>query len=231
MQIIDCGQLAYSKALDLQNKLAAAIFAGEHPETVLLLEHPPVYTIGRGGNPANILDPSVRVERVSRGGDVTWHGPGQVVCYPLIDLRKRGRDLHRWVRFLETLLLELIEAFGIQGYCRHGEPGVWAAGGKIGFIGVGVRRWISMHGCSLNVHPDLTAFNRINPCGYVDAPITSLTAECHLAPTIHKVIHWLQTHFAALLNQWLPVTPNGCSYLIHQRGCTPYGLQNHPPGG
>lgn len=212
MRIIDCGQLAYDKALRLQEKLAAAIFTGNHPETVLLLEHPPVYTIGRGGNPMNILDPTLRVERVGRGGDVTWHGPGQVVCYPLIDLRRRGRDLHRWVRFFEEVLMALIGHFDIQGYRRPGEPGVWAAGGKIGFVGIGVRRWISMHGCSLNVHPDLAAFSRINPCGYLAAPITSMAEECDPAPTVHEVIHWLRTHFAALLSQWLPLIPDVCSY-------------------
>lgn len=211
MRIIDCGQLAFDTTLSLQDKLAAAIFGGNYPETVLLLEHPPVYTIGRGGNPANILDPTVQAERVSRGGDVTWHGPGQVVCYPLIDLRRRGRDLHRWVRFLETLLLELIKAFGIQGYRRHGEPGVWAAGGKIGFIGVGVRRWISMHGCSLNVHPDLAAFSRINPCGSLSSPISSMAEERAPAPTVQEVINWLHTHFAALLSHCLPLTIADCT--------------------
>lgn len=230
MRIIDCGRIAYSEALALQEKVATAIADGNQPETVLLLEHPPVYTIGRGGNRANILDPTLRVERVNRGGDVTWHGPGQAVCYPLIDLRWRGRDLHRWVRFLEELLLELIQAFGLRGYRRPGEPGVWAAGGKIGFIGVGIRRWVSLHGCSLNLNPDLDAFNRINPCGFCHCPITSMAAESLSAPSIPEVFHWLHNHFAPLLATWLPVTTAAASHCFYQGDAHQHGKESHPPG-
>ena len=113
MRIIDCGLMEYRKSLALQERLAAAIWTGKEEETLLLLQHPPVYTIGRGGNSANILDPAVTVERVNRGGDVTWHGPGQVVGYPLVDLGRRGRDLHRWLRFLEEVLVRTLAAFGI----------------------------------------------------------------------------------------------------------------------
>ena len=121
MRIIDFGLMDFREALALQEQLVAAIACGDEEETLLLLQHPPVFTIGRGGNPANILDPSVRVEQINRGGDVTWHGPGQVVGYPLVNLGKRGRDLHRWLRFLEELLVRTLRVFGIDGQCRPGQ--------------------------------------------------------------------------------------------------------------
>jgi lipoyl(octanoyl) transferase len=167
----------YRRALTLQERLAAAIFEGREEETLLLGEHPSVYTIGRGGQLANRLDPSLAVERINRGGDITWHGPGQLVGYPLLDLARRGRDLHRWIDFLEELLIKTLHEFGVQGDRRPKARGVWTEQGKIAFIGVGVRRWITMHGFSLNVSPDLRAFDPIRPCGLARCPVTSMVAE------------------------------------------------------
>lgn len=206
MRIIDCGLMEYRKSLVLQERLAAAIWAGKEEETLLLLQHPPVYTIGRGGNSANILDPAVTVERVNRGGDVTWHGPGQVVGYPLVDLGRRGRDLHRWLRFLEEVLVRTLAAFGIDGHRRLGSTGVWANQGKIAFIGVGVRRWITMHGFSLNVCPDLAVFSRINPCGVPDSPVTSMTTEGTAPLSVQRVVLQLKSDFERLLDQRLPLS-------------------------
>ena len=208
VRIIACGRLAYDRALALQERRAAAIAAGRAEETLLVVEHPPVYTIGRGGDPTNILDPRLRVHRVHRGGDVTWHGPGQVVGYPLIDLGRRGRDLHRWVRFLEELLLGLLADFGIKAYCRPGEPGVWTAGGKIGFIGVGVRRWVTLHGFSLNVCPDLRGFAAINPCGRAGCPVTSMAETLGAAASPREVVRRLSEVFGAFLDRRLPAAAN-----------------------
>lgn len=208
MRIIDCGLMEYHAALALQERLAAAIAAGTGDETLLILEHPPVYTIGRGGTPANILDPSVRVERINRGGDVTWHGPGQVVGYPLVNLGQRGRDLHCWLRFLEELLLRTLAVFGINGRCYSGSTGVWTEKGKIAFIGVGVRRWITLHGFSLNVDPDLTAFSRINPCGIPGCPLTTMAGEGGRALSRDAVRMRLMQEFEPLLRERLPISPN-----------------------
>ena len=205
MRIIDCGLMEYHHSLALQERLVAAIGAGKEEETLLLLQHPPVYTIGRGGNPANILDPAVRVERVNRGGDVTLHGPGQVVGYPLVNLGRRGRDLHRWLRFLGEVLVHTLTAFGIKGYRRPGSTGVWTGQGKIAFIGVGVRRWVTMHGFSLNVLPDLAVFSRINPCGIRGCPVTSMTMEGSPHLSEQQVVLQLKNDFVHLLNRWLPL--------------------------
>jgi len=207
MRIIDCGRVEYRQAFAMQEQLAAGIAAGKEEETFLLLEHPSVYTIGRGGNPANILNPAITVERINRGGDVTWHGPGQVVGYPLINLGRRGRDLHQWLRFLEELLLVTLAAFGIKGQCRKGSPGVWAAHGKIAFIGVGVRRWVSMHGFGLNVHPDLRAYDWINPCGFRDCPVTSMEQEEGRLVSEARLKIELKKNFERLLSARLPLLP------------------------
>lgn len=204
MKIIDCGVIDFHQALLLQEKLVTGIASGHAEETLLLLEHPPVYTIGRGGDRANILDDKIAAERINRGGDVTWHGPGQVVGYPLVNLDRRGRDLHRWLRFLEELLAETLHAFGINGRSFPGCTGVWTGHGKIAFIGVGVRRWVTMHGFSLNVHPDLRAYDRINPCGLAGCPVTSMALEKQESPTQAEVSQYLQKVFDGFLNERLP---------------------------
>ncbi len=205
MRIIDCGLMEYRQSLAMQERLVAAIGVGNEEETLLLLQHPPVYTIGRGGNPANILDPAVRVERVNRGGDVTWHGPGQVVGYPLVNLGRRGRDLHRWLRFLEEVLVHTLAVFGIKGHRCPGSAGVWTAQGKIAFIGVGVRHWVTMHGFSLNVFPDLAVFSRIIPCGIRGCPVTSMAMEGKPPLSEQQVVLQLKSDFVPLLNRSLPL--------------------------
>lgn len=205
MRILDCGQVTYREALALQERLAAGIAAGTEQETLLLLEHPAVYTIGRGGDPRNILDLTLPVERVNRGGDVTWHGPGQVVGYPLIDLGRRGRDLHRWLRFLEEVLIATLAAFHIPAFRVAEQTGVWTASGKIGFIGVGVRRWVSLHGFALNVCPGLAAYERIHPCGLVGCPVSSMTKAVGTPFDPAKVSAVVRTEFQRLFDQLLPL--------------------------
>ena len=204
MRTVYCGTIGFREAFALQERLAAGIAAGREEETLLLLEHPTVYTIGRGGNHANILDTTVTVERINRGGDVTWHGPGQVVGYPLVNLGRRGRDLHRWLRFLEELLIDTLASFGINGHRHHGDTGVWTRGGKIAFIGVGVRRWVTMHGFSLNVRPDLHAYEKINPCGIPGSPVTSMVLEGRAAASVGIVMVQLKKNFEGLLDERLP---------------------------
>ncbi|SHO52752.1 lipoyl(octanoyl) transferase LipB [Desulfopila aestuarii] len=208
MRFIDCGVLEYRRALAMQERLATGIAAGNEEETLLLLEHPSVYTIGQGGNLDNLLIPSITIERINRGGDVTWHGPGQVVGYPLINLGRRGRDLHRWLHFLEELILLTLDVFGIKGKCYNNNPGVWARHGKIAFIGVGVRRWVSMHGFCLNVRPDLRQYGQINPCGIPDLPVTSMAREGCLLLSETAVKLELKKNFEQLLHERMPQRPS-----------------------
>src|SRR5512143_3500905 len=164
MKAFDLGLMDFDEAYVLQDRLAEAVFRGREAEALLLLEHLPVYTIGRGGSEDNVLDDKIRPARINRGGDVTYHGPGQLVGYPIIDLGRRGRDLHRYLRFLEELLIRVAADYGVEARRVPGRTGVWTAKGKLASIGVGVRRWITMHGFALNVSADLAGFSAINPC-------------------------------------------------------------------
>lgn len=204
MKVIECGVIGFHEAFVLQEKLVAGIAAGREDETLLLLEHPPVYTIGRGGDRANILDDTVSAERINRGGDVTWHGPGQIVGYPLVNLGKRGGDLHCWVRILEESLTATLESFGISGRSYPGCTGIWTTHGKIAFIGVGVRRWVTMHGFALNIGPDLKAYDKINPCGIAGCPVTSMALELKRSPSTKSVRMAFKKSFKRILKERLP---------------------------
>jgi lipoyl(octanoyl) transferase len=204
LRIIDLGTIDFHEAYALQQRLAGEVAASTTPETLLLLEHPPVYTIGSGGNEANVLDSSIQAVRINRGGDVTWHGPGQLVGYPIVNLGRRRRDLHRFLRFLEDLLIGIAADFRVEAWRIPGKTGVWTEEGKLASIGVGVRRWVTMHGFALNVAPDLSGFSRINTCGFPDCPVTSLAAEgCTPAP-MESVKKRIAGCFASLLEERLP---------------------------
>lgn len=199
----DAGLIGYAEALKLQERLVAQVQQGGE-ETLLILEHPPVYTIGAGGDAGNLLDPGVEAVRVNRGGDVTWHGPGQLVCYPILDLGRRGRDLHRYLRFLESFLVGLCGEFGVAAFTVPGRTGVWTDNGKVASIGVGVRRWVSMHGLALNVDPDISAFQRINPCGMPNCRITSLSRESREELSVPQLKELVRSRFEPSLDQHLP---------------------------
>jgi lipoate-protein ligase B len=178
------GFLTYRSALALQEELLERRLQ-EEEDILILLQHLPVVTLGRGASEANLLLPAaelgrrgIDLERVGRGGDVTFHGPGQLVGYPIVDLEQLGRDLHRYLRLLEATLIDTLAAFGLVGERIAGRTGVWVAGEKIASIGVGVRRWVSWHGFALNVAADLSGFAAIVPCGLPDIRMTSL--ERHL---------------------------------------------------
>ncbi|QWV94142.1 lipoyl(octanoyl) transferase LipB [Geomonas oryzisoli] len=203
MVVRDVGCIEYREALALQESLVLEVRNGG-AETLLLLEHHPVYTIGAGGDSGNLLDPAIEAHRVNRGGDVTYHGPGQLVGYPILDLGRRGRDLHRYLRFLEQFLVELCGSFGVAGFTVPGKTGVWTSRGKIAAIGVGVRQWVSMHGFSLNAAADVSPFGSINPCGMPECRITSLTLERRQDITVQEVKALAGERFEALLESSLP---------------------------
>jgi lipoyl(octanoyl) transferase len=168
------GRVDFDRAWELQRELARDVTPDRG--FLLLLEHPPVFTLGKNGNEANILDPhGIPVRRIDRGGDVTYHGPGQLVGYPIVDLRAIG--VRRFIRTLEDSLLDLLAALGVRARRRGSSVGVWSSRGKIASIGVRVARGVSMHGFSLNVSNDLTPFGYIHPCGVVGGEVSSVSLE------------------------------------------------------
>jgi lipoyl(octanoyl) transferase len=195
------GRVNYSDALALQEELVARRASDPSaPDELLLLEHEPVYTIGRTPDQSSLRDATALphpLVQTNRGGQATYHGPGQLVGYPILDLRLRGQDLHRYLRNLEETLIALLGDFGIVAGRSPGQTGVWIGGRKIASIGVGVRRWISMHGFALNVCGDLAPFTAITPCGIVGVEMTSVSRECGREVSVREVAERLEPHFLA----------------------------------
>ena len=178
LHCVDLGLVEYPQALALQEALVKQRCAGEGEDTLLLLEHPAVFTLGRGADERNLLTPrGTPVYRVSRGGEVTFHGPGQLVGYPIFALTAHGRDVHAYLRTLEAVLIDVLAEYGLPAARKSGLTGVWLEDRKIASIGVGVRRWITYHGFALNVDPDLSYFADIVPCGLNGVRMTSMAEE------------------------------------------------------
>ena len=175
------GRMGFDNALALQEEIVATKREDRsHPDELLLLEHEPVYTIGRTPDQSSLLG-SAHLPHplfaINRGGQATYHGPGQLMGYPIIDLRRCGQDLHRYLRWLEQLLIEMLAQYEIAASQRASLTGVWIDDRKIASIGVGVRHWITMHGFALNVCGDLSPFNQIVPCGIDNVAMTSMERE------------------------------------------------------
>jgi len=180
-QLCDLGILPYADALELQRKLHAQRVAGAIPDTLLLLEHPPVITLGKAFHPEHLryarefyAQQGIELHPTDRGGDVTCHNPGQLVGYPIFDVAQHGRDLHKFLRDIEQAIIDALRAFGIEAHREAGYTGVWVGDAKIAAIGIKVTKWVSMHGFALNVNNDLSLFQTIVPCGIADRPVTSL---------------------------------------------------------
>jgi lipoyl(octanoyl) transferase len=175
------GRMNFADALALQEEIVAQKRAdASSPDELLLLEHEPVYTIGRTPDQSSLLGAShlpYPLFPINRGGQATYHGPGQLMGYPIADLRRCGQDLHRYLRWLEQLLIDLLAEYDIAAARREGLTGVWIENRKIASIGVGVRHWITMHGFALNVCGDLTPFHKIIPCGINNVTMTSMERE------------------------------------------------------
>jgi lipoyl(octanoyl) transferase len=179
MKILTPGRMSFEAALALQENLVAELQSGRGEETLVLLEHEPVYTIGRTRDRSSLRQNLPHpVFETNRGGQATFHGPGQLVGYPVLDLSRRGRDLHRYLRFLEDLLIGLSASYGVTAQNREGLTGVWVGPRKLASLGVGVRKWVSMHGFAINITRESTeAFAHITPCGLTGVEMTSLAHE------------------------------------------------------
>ncbi len=180
----ETGLVAYARALADMERRNVAIAAGEARELIWLLEHPPVYTAGTSAAAAELLDPRFEVVEAGRGGRYTYHGPGQRIGYVLLDLRDRARDVRGYVHALEGWVIDTLADFGVSAWRAEGRIGIWTRdcdGGeaKIGAIGVRIRRWVTMHGFSVNLAPDLSHFGGIVPCGIEDYGVTSLARLGH----------------------------------------------------
>jgi lipoyl(octanoyl) transferase len=181
-QVRDLGRIGYAEAFDLQRQLVDQRKRGEIPDQILFVEHPHVVTMGRNGHDDNILASpeilaraGIEFHRTDRGGDVTYHGPGQVVGYPIFDLREWKRDVVAYVRAIEQVLIDALRELGIESRRVTGATGVWTDQGKIAAIGVHISRWVTSHGFALNVDTDLNYFRYIVPCGLTQ-PVTSMRA-------------------------------------------------------
>ena len=205
------GRLAYGAALARQEALVDAKIAAPDltPDTLLLLEHDPVYTMGRSRDRSSLQEPAALpypVETVGRGGQATFHGPGQLVGYPILDLGRRGRDLHLYLRTVEEVLIETLAVFEVNGERREGLTGVWVGPRKIASIGVGVRRWISLHGFAINVvgGESLTPFRAITPCGLAGVEMTAVETECGREIGVETFARVTGEVFARTLDARLP---------------------------
>jgi lipoate-protein ligase B len=195
LEVIGLKRMDYRDAAELQESLVARCLDSEGRENFLvLLEHPPVITIGRSGNAQEILARREVIERqgvdvcdTNRGGRVTFHGPGQLVAYPVMDLQPLGRDLHRYLRGLEAWLIGLLDGYRIAAGANPPFTGVWVNGAKIASIGIAVRHWIAYHGVALNVSNDLSFFDLIVPCGLTQVKMTSMRELMGSAPTLEEV--------------------------------------------
>jgi lipoyl(octanoyl) transferase len=204
------GRIGYADGVELQKSLVQERVAGEIDDTLLFVEHPPVITLGvkTRGNPANVRADAaalaaqgVEVHESGRGGDVTFHGPGQLVGYPIIDLKPHRQDVHRYVRDLEEVLIRTAADFGIEAGRIKGFSGAWVGDVKLAAIGVRISRWVTSHGFALNVTTDLSGFDLIVPCGIADRGVTSLSALLGREVAMADVERSVLTHFGAVFER------------------------------
>jgi lipoyl(octanoyl) transferase len=206
MKIITPGRISFEDGLALQEEIVSARIEGSAEDTLLLLEHEPVYTIGRTRDHSSLREALPHpVFETNRGGQATFHGPGQLVGYPILDLNRRGRDLHRYLRFLEEFLIGFSAIWSVATERRDGLTGVWVGNRKLASLGVGVRRWVSMHGFAINVTSESTQpFEHITPCGLANVEMTSLERESGREISLEEAIGRAGELFARRLGEWGP---------------------------
>ncbi len=215
------GTVSYDQAYRLQQELRRRVINGRTAETLLLLEHPPTLTIGRSGNPDNILVSPERLAEMGvslfftdRGGDVTCHGPGQLVAYPILDLAKRGRDARGYIYRLEETVLRTLAHFSISGSRDEKHAGIWVDNNEVAAIGISLRQWVSAHGLALNVNIGADLFSLINPCGFTDRQAVSISQLLSGPLDMKDVTEIFLTHFSEVFDAELEMvnTPTGGAY-------------------
>lgn len=224
MYLIDLGLAPYAETLTLQRRLATLRAEDRLGDVLLLVEHPPVITLGRAGRKAHLRVPEsslaalgVEFCEVERGGDMTYHGPGQLVGYPILNLADYGRDVHRYLRQLEEVLIMTLSGFGITAGRLLGRTGVWVGESKIASLGIHVRRWVTRHGFALNVNTDLTPFTLIVPCGIQGVKTTSMAQELPRPISVREVTTILTKCFEAEFG--VSLLPTLLSELFSTRNC------------
>ncbi len=198
------GRTKYEDAYALQQELVAQRVEGKIPDTLVLTEHEPVITLGRGSKREDVAGVQLPVFEIERGGEATWHGPGQVVAYPILLLSESRRDLHRYMRDLEEVVLRVLAEFHVEGRREPGKTGVWIGEKKVCSIGVAVRRWVTFHGLALNVHNDPAGFLGFNPCGLDPNVMTRLADHADLPPATILIEVLVIKHFTEVFGHELP---------------------------
>jgi lipoate-protein ligase B len=213
--IANLGCAGYLEVLDLQRRLVELRQGNLLPDTLLLVEHEPVITLGRRGNRSNIMSPSavlasegIQIHLVERGGDVTYHGPGQLVVYPIVHLTQRKLSLRRFVDLLEESIILVLADFGIQAGRDPQHRGVWVSHLKVAALGVAIRRWVSFHGIALNVCPNMDHFCHINPCELKSEQVTSMARLLGETPNMEEVTQKVEGRFVELFpGKWRKISP------------------------
>jgi lipoyl(octanoyl) transferase len=229
--IAKLGHSRYLEVLDLQRRLVELRQGDFVPDTLLLVEHEPVITLGRRGNRANILSTSavlasegIEVHPVERGGDVTYHGPGQLVVYPIVHLTERNLSLRRFVDLLEESIIQVLADFGIQAGRNPQHRGVWVSHRKVAALGVAIRRWVSFHGIALNVSPNMDHFCHINPCELRREQVTSMAELLGETPSMEGVIKKVADRFAEHFpGKWREISPNKMLPQVQMENVTDQG--------
>jgi len=218
------GLIAYSEAYHLQRQLLCQRVNNEIEDTLLLLEHPPTITIGKSGKLENVLASQTQLAEVGvslffvdRGGDVTYHGLGQLVVYPIIDLRQRGRDAHQYVRDLEEVIIRTLNDFSIDACRDRGHAGVWVKNKEIAALGLRISKWVSMHGFALNVNTDLKQFSLINLCGFPDRKATSISALLSQDVPMETVTEKLLARFSEVFDSQMEPGPDILAGATYER--------------
>ena len=212
IKILDLGRMDYKPSWDFQKNFHQDVLSGKENDTLILVEHEPVYTLGKNANKEHLLDKSnsrVKVYNVERGGDITFHGPGQLVGYPILNLNNFKKTISWFMRTLENIIIECLNTYNIDAYQKKGVTGVWVNDEKIGAQGVKISRWVTMHGFSLNINTDLSFFDMIVPCGIANCKVTSMEkllgapqnmqdVKFNIAKAFNKNIHLIDKELIAL---------------------------------